>query len=284
MNTSLKDNYYLVWLEIAILFVSLAGIIWGIHTKPLHGTQAIFLIIFSLLALASLLATRYSFMVFYLLSTFFIVALWRLSALAHLEVITWIITVGMIIKLLNYIRLAYISIQYTKRHASNIQLITAYQWQLMFIRLYIGFDLIPHFCEKLFAGAAVRLPDIQSFITLHVAHPVFMVFLAGWIEFFGALAMACGLMTRIASICLAIYLLYAIWIGGNFSDGFVWVSKGGGWEFPVLWSVLILTYATFGAGKFSIDQWFKDHYNLPKWIKMLMGGAPIAAKTQQIDA
>jgi hypothetical protein len=37
-------------------------------------------------------------------------------------------------------------------------------------------------------------------------------------------------------------------------------------------TALILSFAVFGAGDFSVDRWFKNHWRLPSWIKHLMGG------------
>jgi putative oxidoreductase len=217
-------------------------------------------------------------MVYYLVSTFAVIAVWRLSALAHLYVSVWMFTFVMLLKFINYITLAYDSICYTKQFDSSHHRINCYEWQLLFIRLFIGFDLIPHFCEKLFAGTRIRDVDVTSFVHLHVPHATAMVVIAGFVELGGAFAISCGFMTRLGAICLAIYLMVATYLGGHFLDGFIWASKGGGWEYPVLWTTLILSFAAFGGGGFSIDRWLKDHYNVPMWIRILMGGYPHAIK------
>jgi putative oxidoreductase len=179
----------------------------------------------------------------------------------------------MLLKLINYMYLAYRSIRYIKntnkaRHPNN-----CYEWQLLFIRLFIGFDLIPHFCEKLFAGQVIRGLDITSFANLHVPHAKATVIIAGFIELGGAFSLSCGFMTRLGAISLSIYLMVATYLGGHFLDGFIWASKGGGWEYPVFWTTLVLSFAVFGSGGFSIDRWLKDHYKIPLWIRALMGGA-----------
>jgi putative oxidoreductase len=61
-------------------------------------------------------------------------------------------------------------------------------------------------------------------------------------------------------------------MGHHFSNGFIWASQGGGWEYPVLWTVLIISFAFFGAGDFSLDRSLKNRFNIPLWIKHLMGG------------
>jgi uncharacterized membrane protein YphA (DoxX/SURF4 family) len=39
----------------------------------------------------------------------------------------------------------------------------------------------------------------------------------------------------------------------HFSLGFMWVMPGGGWEFAVLWTMLIFSFAVTGAHAFSLD-------------------------------
>ncbi len=58
--------------------------------------------------------------------------------------------------------------------------------------------------------------------------------IAGIVEFAGALSIWCGILTRLGAICLAIYLMVATYLGHHFTNGFIWASPGGGWEYPVL--------------------------------------------------
>jgi putative oxidoreductase len=282
-QTALKNNYRMTRLTTILVALGFISIIWGLITTPVVWQQALFLVTFSLVALVSLLLTSRSFMVYYLISTFFVIAVWRLSALAHFWLTAWIFTFVMLLKVINYIYLAYHSIRTVKNENPSCHRITCYEWQLLFIRLFIGFDLIPHFCEKLFAGASIRDMDVTSFVNLHVPHATAMVIIAGFVELGGAFAISCGFMTRLGSICLAAYLIIATYLGGHFLDGFIWASKGGGWEYPVLWTTLILSFAVFGGGGFSIDRWLKDHYNVPMWIRVLMGGCPRHLSEQQKD-
>lgn len=276
-NPLLKTNYFITRLATILVAIGLLTNIWGIVAMPVTWQQSFFLIFFAVLALITLLLSRRSFMVYYLISTFAVIAVWRLSALAHFTMSAWIFTAVMLLKVINYIYLAYRSIRNVKdSQQKNRHRIYCYEWQLLFIRLFIGFDLIPHFCEKLFAGTRIRDVDVTSFVHLHVPHATAMVVIAGFIELGGAFAISCGFMTRLGAICLAAYLMVATYLGGHFLDGFIWASKGGGWEYPVLWTTLILSFAAFGGGGFSIDRWLKDHYNVPMWIRFLMGGYPHA--------
>lgn len=154
---------------------------------------------------------------------------------------------------------------------SKTLLRSCYEWQLVFVRLYIGFDLIAHCSEKLFAGPAPFHQDILAFIHLQIPHPEFFVTIAGLCEFAGAIAIGLGFFTRIGAIGIALYVFVATILGHHFSLGFIWANPGGGWEFPMMWTILLLSFAVFGANSFSIDGALARRYQLPAWIKWLMG-------------
>lgn len=117
------------------------------------------------------------------------------------------------------------------------------EWQLLVIRLVIGFDLVPHFCEKLFAGESFRFSLVQNFQSLGLGHNSLMiVILAGFIEFFGAFSIICGFLTRLGYICLSICIVVAAFLGHHFSLGFMWINRGGGWEFQSYGLFLYLVF------------------------------------------
>jgi len=143
---------------------------------------------------------------------------------------------------------------------------------LTFFRLYLGLDLVPHFTEKLFAGPATRSDDVAAFTQLGVPDPQSFVLLAGVVEFAGSLGVGLGLFTRLAAVCLAAYLMIATVMGDHFAIGFIWASPGGGWEYPVLWTVLILSFAVGGGHWLSLDQVIRRHAQVPAFLSMIMSG------------
>ena len=269
---SLKVNLKLSQLIAALCTTALLVefLLWVTH--PIVVSQGIFLTLFTGITVLLLVGIERAFVPLFLLSTFTLITAWRLSALAQYTAATWILTLAVFLKLINYLLFSIESIQHNKSISQEQHQATRFEWQLMFIRLFIGLDLIPHFCEKLFAGAAIRADDIQAFMHLNVPHPAAFVLVAGLVELAGALSLSCGFITRLGSFCLAIYMMVATYLGHHFSKGFIWASQGGGWEYPVLWTVLILSFTVFGAGHFSIDQYLKTKLTLPRWIKRLMGG------------
>ncbi len=208
----------------------------------------------------------------YLISTFSVLIAMRLAYYADMTVSFWCYVLVIILKCINFILVARSDLQEMRLDVSNkYRHCCHYEWQLLFIRLFIGFDLVPHFCEKLFAGAAIRQVDIAAFSQLGVPHADAFVWLAGLIEFAAAFAIGCGLITRLASFLFVLYLMVATGMGHHFQLGFIWASKGGGWEYPVLWSALIASFIFFGAGGFSIDQLLRERFRVPKWLLHCMG-------------
>ena len=271
-SISTKTNYLLSKIVILICSFALVGEIIMSFTHPRPLQQILFLIAFTLLSISLLLFIKRSFMNFFLLSTFTLIVSWRLAALAQYAPITWLLTLAMLLKLTNYFFFALESLRSQPDISTTHQQITRFEWQLLFIRLFIGFDMIPHFCEKLFAGPIIRAEDVQAFVHLGVPYPFYFVLLAGLVEFAGALSLSCGFITRLGCLCLGTYMVVATYLGHHFSKGFIWASQGGGWEYPVLWTTLIVSFAVFGAGDFSIDRYLKDKFKLPTLIKHLVGG------------
>lgn len=265
-------------LQLLIALVSLVAAIAVITQEFQHSWVNPFLIGFSIVTVFLVLLEFYSYTTFFLLSTFTFIASWRLAALANDTWAEYSYLVAFILIFIQFIITAKRSLN-EKNIQASANVVSIYEWQLVFVRLYIGCDLILHFCEKLFAGPIVRQGDINAFIQLGVPHATSFVFIAGVIEFAGAFSLSCGLFTRLGSVCLFTYLMVATFLGHHFSNGFIWAEPGGGWEYPVLWSVLVLSFAIAGATTFSLDEVLQERYKLPKAIKLLMGFGSIGYRS-----
>lgn len=208
----------------------------------------------------------------YLLSTFTLLISWRISVLLNMHWVSPFMLTAFTFKVLNYCLCAYFDLREQKNSAVDVSIHnTRFEWQLFFLRMLVGFIFVPHFTQKLFAGPALRMELLASFKHLGLSHPLVYVYLAGMMEFAGCLAMGCGFLTRLGAICSTVYLITATYLGNHFSAGFIWVSDGGGWEYPMLWSILVLSFACFGSDSFSLDRVIKETCKVPKWIKCLMG-------------
>lgn len=173
---------------------------------------------------------------------------WRVAGQNGVDLVSYPLLLAFIAFVLQF----FDSLRGDLRRGPNRLMSTA-EWQLTFIRLYIGFDLVPHATEKLFAGPASFDADVSAFAGFGLPVPAFFVILGGLCELGITIGIGLGLLTRLAGYCSALYFLIATLIGGHFFNGFIWVNPGGGWEFPVLMMALFLTYAVRGAGPFSLD-------------------------------
>jgi putative oxidoreductase len=83
-----------------------------------------------------------------------------------------------------------------------------------------------------------------------IGYPGFFAYLVILGEIGGGLALILGLWTRTVSL-----LLLPIIIGATLQhvgNGWLFSGEGGGWEFPVLWSVLLLVQALLGSGAWAV--------------------------------
>ncbi|WP_304985807.1 DoxX family protein [Coxiella-like endosymbiont] len=87
---------------------------------------------------------------------------------------------------------------------------------MTFVQIYIGYDLIDYFAEKLFAGSISFRGDIKAFIELEIVDPNFIVTLARPCELRDAIAIGLGFFTRLGSFGITLYLLIATVLGKHF--------------------------------------------------------------------
>ena len=156
------------------------------------------------------------------------------------------------------------------RQGGGNSLLGVADWHLTFIRIYIGFDMVPHFTEKLFAGSGPFMDDVRAFAGFGLPAPEFFVILGGLCELGIAIGIGMGLLTRLAAVGATLYFLIATIAGGHFGLGFIWASPGGGWEYPVLMMILYIGFAVRGGGAFSLDSLFISSGLVPAWLRMLM--------------
>jgi len=117
---------------------------------------------------------------------------------------------------------------------------------LLFARLVIAYGF--------FNPAMQKWSDIQSiadwFSSMSIPFPLVNAYLAAGTEILGVVLLSLGLFTRIISVPLIIVMLVAIFTI-HYSHGF---SAGeNGFEIPLYYMLFLSLFASFGAGKFSLD-------------------------------
>lgn len=84
---------------------------------------------------------------------------------------------------------------------------------------------------------SLGLPGILAYLTIAA-------------ELGGGLALILGVAVRLVSLALIPVLLGATWVHAG--NGWLFSGEGGGWEFPLFWTVAQLVIALLGAGAFSL--------------------------------
>lgn len=226
-----------------------------------------FMLIWLVLAITAFaILPRVSFVAGFLVSLLCMLVSWRIAGLHGIHLVIYSLLIAFLIYLAMFGIIAWRSIN----HEDPKLRLNRTDWQATLIRIYIGFDLVPHFTEKLFAGPGPRDADIKAFTELGVPAPDFFVTLAGFCELGIAIGIGLGVLTRLAAVCSAAYFLIATILGHHFFLGFIWASPGGGWEYPMLMIVLLISFLLDGAGPFSIDNIILRRLTPPIWVRRLM--------------
>jgi putative oxidoreductase len=254
-----------VLLAAVLVIVAWSYLNGAFSAKPADAVA--FMAIWLALALAAILALPpVSFVAAFLASLMCMLVGWRIAALNGIAAVSYPLIVTFVVYLGMFAHIAWLSM----KHRDPALRLDRTHWHETLIRIYIGFDLVPHFTEKLFAGPAPRAEDIKSFVELGVPSPEFFVLLAGFCELGIAIGIGLGILTRLAACCSALYFLIATLLGHHFFLGFIWASPGGGWEYPLMMIVLLISFALDGAGPFSLDGLILQRVSPPRWLRRLM--------------
>ena len=120
------------------------------------------------------------------------------------------------------------------------------------IRIFAGLFLMPHGAQKLFGwfgGDINATAGFFSQIGLEPALP--LAYLVGSVEFFGGAAVAIGFLTRPAAVAATILLLVTVF-QVHLGSGFFWGNSG--YEYPLLWAILMIAIFFRGGGAMSVDK------------------------------
>ncbi len=119
------------------------------------------------------------------------------------------------------------------------------------LRALAGLMLLPHGAQKLFgAFGGYGVEATGQFFATKLGLPASFALLAGAIEVFGGLALALGLLTRVAA-ALIVALMAVAMLAVHLPAGYFWTS--GGFEYPLMWGALALYFVVRGGGRVSVD-------------------------------
>ena len=124
---------------------------------------------------------------------------------------------------------------------NSTNFISKYETQIYAIfRVIAGFLFLWHGSQKLFG---FPLPSHEM--------PVYIVFIAGPIEFFGGLLVMIGLWTRLAAFICSGEMAYAYW---TVHGTHILLPLLNGGELAIIFCFLFLFISARGSGGYSVDQ------------------------------
>lgn len=272
---SLAHAASLTWLTAGLCFLGFLLAVWAAAGGALPAMPGIAKTLMAVWLAAALLAlifvARLDFVVGFLIALFAFLVGWRIAGSYGLDRVSYPLIAVFLAFLALFFDTARRNLRSPKLGPdADATRLSVAEWHLTVVRLYVGLDIVPHFTEKLFAGPGPRMADVAAFAKLGVPAPEFFVLLGGACELGIAIGVGLGLFTRLAAICSVLYMLIATVIGNHFALGFIWASPGGGWEYPVLWSVLLISFAYAGAGRFSLDHAILRRTDPPRWLRRMM--------------
>jgi putative oxidoreductase len=119
------------------------------------------------------------------------------------------------------------------------------------IRFGAGAILLWHGYGKLFGGGIPGLVE-HVMIPLGLPVPIAWAYFIGILEFFGGAALAVGFLTRPIALLLTIeFAVITCWHHGN---GYGFSSPHGGYEYPLLLTLIYAAIFFRGAGRCSIER------------------------------
>lgn len=117
------------------------------------------------------------------------------------------------------------------------------------IRFATGAVLVPHGYMKLFHGGVPGLAGMLG--KMGFAPAIAWAYWIGCLEFFGAIMLAIGLLTRPVALLLFVEMLVIVF-GVHISQGYFWTTRGV--EYPLLLGILCLAIFFRGGDRLSIDR------------------------------
>jgi len=119
------------------------------------------------------------------------------------------------------------------------------------VRVASGLFLVPHGAQKLFGWfGGYGIDATGQFFASKLGLPASLAVVSGLIEFFGGLMLAAGIATRpIAALVVGLMTVAVVKV--HLPAGFFWTD--GGYEYPLLWGIVALSFVIRGGGRYSVD-------------------------------
>jgi len=121
----------------------------------------------------------------------------------------------------------------------------------LLIRLTAGGILLVHGIVKVTGPGVVAFAGGLAHRGIEPSLPfAYVIF---FLETVGAVMLMLGLLTRVIAAMLAVEFAVITFVA-HFPNGFGFSRPGGGWEYPLLWGLIIFAIALRGGGPYSVDR------------------------------
>jgi len=132
----------------------------------------------------------------------------------------------------------------------------------LILRIFLGVVFFPHGAQKMLGWfGGYGFSGTMGFFTDTMGIPALFAFLAIVAEFFGALGLIAGFLTRLSAFGIGAVMIVATTI--HWSNGFFmnWsgTQAGEGFEYHLLALALSIAIVIKGAGRWSIDKILSDN-------------------------
>ncbi len=117
----------------------------------------------------------------------------------------------------------------------------------LLVRITAGLMIIPHGWPKLMAGIGPTAANALAKRGIEPAEPLAIVLIT--LETLGGLCVALGLFTRFFAAAIFIEMMVIVWA---YWPKFGWT--GPGYEYPLMWGLVMLAIALRGGGPYSADR------------------------------
>ncbi|MCB1389807.1 MAG: DoxX family protein [Rhodobacteraceae bacterium] len=117
----------------------------------------------------------------------------------------------------------------------------------LILRVTMGVLFIAHGWLKL----AVFTPAGTVGYFASIGLPAFLAYVTIAAEILGGAALVAGLWTRWVALAL-IPLMIGAGYFGHAANGFFFSAQGGGWEYPLFWTVALAVQAVLGGGAWAL--------------------------------
>ena len=119
-----------------------------------------------------------------------------------------------------------------------------------FARVYYALLILPSGYEKVFHDGAARIAA-GNVLKTGLQPPLFWAWAVAYLEFYGMILLALGLLTRPIAFAFAIEMaVIALMI--QLPNGYFWTSRGA--EFAIMLFVVCLAFLFGGGGRYSLDR------------------------------